>query len=313
MYRIVSYGDPHICKGDYGSHRDYAKESLHYFRENIEKAIELQADMIICLGDLTFGSLDHRSSLEVESLMERVKDRHYILKGNHDVRTDGMSQFEYYLERGLFKPAEEVMLLPNGTQIQMMNWKDNVVFRDGTEFAFMHDYVRFPNSPLPNYGKKYINLDEVYLPNSLKHIVVGHLHGQHMFGRDINNNYPIIHYPGCSARPSYIHRGMIDHGELVVIDVYSKSTGDTEDRFTYEVLSMPLWELNESFNLEEIAKKDELEQKKEDRVDLSGVIKELGEHERNIGDPELIINNMQIDARYKDRAKYYLKKATEQK
>lgn len=311
MFRVVVYGDPHLSKGDHGSHRDYAGESFQYFKDNLDKANELNADMIIGLGDLTFGNLDHKLSLKVEELLTPIKDKHYMLKGNHDVRTDGMSQFEYYLERGLFKPAEEVMVLPTGNQIQMFDWKDNVVFRDGTEFAFMHDYVRFTNSPLPNYGKKYINLDEVYLPNSLKHLVVGHLHGQHMFAKDINNNYPIVHYPGCNARPSYLHAGMTDHGELVVIDFYNVACGDDETKFTYEIIQMPLWELHDSFNLEEIAKKDSIEQAKEDRVDLSGVVKELGEHERNIGDPEMIINGLEIDSRYKEKAHFYLKKACE--
>ena len=61
-------------------------------------------------------------------------------------------------------------------------------------------------------------------------------------------------------------------------------------------------------NAEEKEKKKEREQKKERSVDISDIVQRLDMHERNVGNPEDIIRNMEgIDEKYKDKAIELLK------
>ena len=308
MKRVLIYGDPHLSSKNHGSHRDYPKESLSYYTSIMDLAESSHANMVISLGDFTFGRFNDLSyRIEVEKQLDRVKGIHYMLKGNHDVMTDGITEYDYYLARGMFYNATEVSVA--GHKIQMFNWGEPIEFKEDTSIALVHDYVRYTNTALPMYGNKYINLDEVNLPDSLEYIIAGHIHGQHMFGRGNTNAKPIVHYVGCNSRPSYIHGQMPDVGKVVVVDLYDISDGDTERKIDYQIVDITLWSLDESFNLEEIASKDADKLEKANKVDLTEIVEELNSHERISGDPLVIVDTLEVDNVYKEKAKEYLMRA----
>lgn len=310
MRKMIVYSDPHLSSNKHGSHRDYPNESLECFKKMVDIVEEVKPNIVVGLGDLTFGrfnSIEYR--LKVEEQLRRISDTctHVMLKGNHDERTDGMTEYDYYLIRKAFLPAQEVDI--NGYKIQMFNWGEEISIKDGTSIVMLHDYVRYTDTRLPMYGNKYINLDNLYIPDSLEYIIGGHIHGQHIFGRGQFNNKPIVHYMGCNARPNYIHGNMQEKGQVVLVTFEKKEYGDDDTKITYEIIDIPLPSLDESFNLEEIASKDSAKLEKVNRVDLSGIVEELNNHERVSGDPELVIDELNVDAKYKEKAKSYLKKA----
>lgn len=308
MKRVLVYGDPHLSSKNHGSHRDYPKESLEYYKATMDFAEEIEANAVISLGDFTFGRFGDLSyRIKVEEQLERVKGKHFMLKGNHDVMTDGITEFDYYLSREMFFNVPVVTA--NGYNIQMFNWGEPIDIKDGTSIALVHDYVRYTNTALPMYGNKFINLDNLYIPDSLEYIIAGHIHGQHMFGRGNTNAKPIVHYVGCNARPSYIHGQMPETGKLVVLDLYNESCGDEKTEIDYKIVDVPLWSLDESFNLEEIAAKDADKLEKANRVDLKEIVEELNSHERISGDPLVIIDSLEVDEKYKAKAKELLMKA----
>lgn len=308
MKRVLIYGDPHLSSKNHGSHRDYPKESLEYYTKIMDLAEQLNVNAVISLGDFTFGRFGDLSyRIKVEEQLERVKGKHFMLKGNHDVMTDGITEFDYYLSRGMFYNVPEIDA--NGFKIQMFNWGDDLNIKDGTSIALVHDYVRYTHTQLPMYGNKYINLDDKYLPDSLEYIIAGHIHGQHVFGRGNTDAKPIVHYVGCNTRPSYIHGNMPDSGKVVVIDFENEKNGDERTNIGYNVVDIPLWSLDESFNLEEIAAKDAEKLEKANKVDLTEIVEELNNHERISGDPLVIIDSLEVDDKYKEKAKEYLMRA----
>lgn len=310
MRKMIVYSDPHLSSNKHGSHRDYPNESLECFKKMVDVVEEVRPELIVGLGDLTFGrfnSIEYR--LEVEEQLRRISDvgTHVMLKGNHDERTDGMTEYDYYLIRNAFLPAQEITI--NGFLIQMFNWGEPISIKDETSIVMVHDYVRYTDTKLPMYGNKYINLDNINIPNSLEYIIAGHIHGQHMFGRGQFNEKPIVHYMGCNARPSYIHGNMQEKGQVVLVTFENKELGDSETKITYEIIDIPLLSLDESFNLDEIASKDFAKMEKANRVDLSGIVEELNNHERVSGDPDMIVDSLTVDDKYKNKAKEYLSKA----
>lgn len=308
MKRVLVYGDPHLSSKNHGSHRDYPKESLEYYTKTMDLAVDNNADIVISLGDFTFGRFgDLGYRLKVEEQLERVKGKHYMLKGNHDVMTDGITEYEYYLSRNEFYPAQKLDV--NGFKIQMFNWGDEIKFDSDTSIAMVHDYVRFTHTQLPMYGTKYVNLDDIEIPDSLQYILAGHIHGQHIFGKGNTDARPIVHYLGCNARPSYIHGMMPENGQVVILDFMNEAYGDAETKIEYNVMEILLWSLDESFNLEAIAAKDADKLDKANRVDLTEIVEELNRHERVSGDPLVIIDSLQVDEAYKNKAKEYLMKA----
>ena len=73
------------------------------------------------------------------------------------------------------------------------------------------------------------------------------------------------------------------------------------------IIDVPLWALDESFNLEAKAREDE---QSKSLVDISDIVKRLDEHERNIGNPEDLIMSLEdIDIRYRKKAVELLQEA----
>jgi hypothetical protein len=97
---------------------------------------------------------------------------------------------------------------------------------------------------------------------------------------------------------------MDEVGQIIVITIYDNGELD------FDIVEIPLWSLDNSFNLEIKEREKEIKQQKEERVDISDIVKQLDLHDRNVGNPEDIIANMQgIDERYKNKAIDLLKSA----
>ena len=112
-----------------------------------------------------------------------------------------------------------------------------------------------------------------------------------------------VYYPGCMTRPSYREGSMDLNGEIILLTV--KDTG-----VDFDIINIPLWSLEDSFNLAQKQKELEKKQAKEERVDISDIVKQLDLHDRNVGNPEDIILGMtDINEKYKNKAVDLLKMA----
>lgn len=112
---ILIYGDIHLNSKNYGGHKDYANESLGYFQKITETAQEIGATHIIGLGDFTFSrfhTLEYRSKVEdeLEKQYKLTNGNRFELKGNHDVAGYGMTEYEYYVEKGLLRPSTNLQI-----------------------------------------------------------------------------------------------------------------------------------------------------------------------------------------------------------
>ena len=110
--KILIYGDIHLSSKNYGGHRDYARESLEYFKKITEAVEKHNISCLIGTGDFTFGrfhSLEYRKAVEdeLEKQFKLTNGNRYELKGNHDSATYGMTEYEYYTYKGLLKKSEK--------------------------------------------------------------------------------------------------------------------------------------------------------------------------------------------------------------
>ena len=96
---------------------------------------------------------------------------------------------------------------------------------------------------------------------------------------------------------------MDDKGQIIVINV--ENTGDV----SFEIEEFDLPAIEESFSSEKINERDEKKEAKENRVDISDIVKDLNEHDRSVGNPEDIINGLNVDEKYKNKAIELLKTA----
>ena len=90
-------------------------------------------------------------------------------------------------------------------------------------------------------------------------------------------------------------------GRLVLLVI------DESGNLDYQVITIDLPDLAESFNLSQKAIEAEKKLRKEQRVDISDIIKKLDSHNRTIGNPEDIINAMGVPGKYKVKAIELLK------
>ena len=307
---IGIYGDLHLSSKNYGAHRDYPKETLEYLRTITKLTREYGLTHLIGLGDFTFGrfnTLEYRAEVDKE-LTEQfnlVNGNRYELKGNHDIASYGSTERDYYIQRGLLKPSCNLHI--GNLNITMIDYDadprtiqtEYIVDNSHVNIALAHNYYKFKDTQLPNFGDA-IELDDLTNLYGTEYLVCGHIHKIMGFKghivKDGSAHECIVHYPGCMARPAFTDN-LDTEGNFVVISVFDN--GEVK----YDIVSVPLWSINESFNIE--AKEAELQKKEEKakRVDISDVIKNLNEHDHNIGDPESIINSMQgVDDRYKKKA-----------
>lgn len=316
--RILIYGDPHLCSKNYGAHVDYASESLNLFKKITDIAIEQQATMLVGLGDFSYGrfhTLEYREAVENELQRQYgvVQGSHYQLKGNHDKASYGMTEYEYYIKKGLLKPSCNIQI--GNVNITMVDYglhtktEPNISTADGaTNVILAHDYFRFSNSPMPNMGK-FVELDNFSKWFGVDYIISGHIHTQYIFEGDIikqdngiaRAHHVIVQYPGSLPRPAYTEGHMDLEGRLVLLVI------DESGNLDYQVITIDLPDLAESFNLSQKAIEAEKKLRKEQRVDISDIIKKLDSHNRTIGNPEDIINAMGVPEKYKVKAIELLK------
>ena len=323
LAKIMVYSDLHLASKDYGAHRDYTKDSLQSLKTVLEKAEELQPTHIVGLGDFTYGrinKLEYRESVEqiLERLNEITSNNHYQIKGNHDVAGYGMTEYEYYISRGVMKPSTNLtfgnfhITMVDYGKINQVTWniQSHTENEKAINIAFMHDYVMFNDTLMPNYGKA-ILLDEMSELYDLNHIISGHIHTNHLFAGLItkvidgqtHGNRISVDYPGCLSRPAY-QENMVDESEFIVL-LTLYDTGE----YDYDRIEINLPPISETFNLEKKAVEKEKKIAKENRVDLSDVVEKLVKHERAIGDPVTIIMSMNgVDERYRLKAIDFLKR-----
>lgn len=315
--KIGVYGDIHLNSKAYGAHREYPKECLEYFSNITDVTEKHQLTHLIGTGDFSFGrfhSLEFRDNLEkqLEKQYELVKGNRYELFGNHDEAGYGMTERDYYIKRGLLKESCNISV--GNLNITMVDYGKHLetepnIVNDGKHINIIiaHDFFKFKNSQLANFGKA-IELDEFEKWYGVDYLICGHVHKILNFnGAIIKDGMPhnvYVHYPGCMTRPAYREGYLDEVGNMAIISVFD------DGQVKYEIEIMPLWPLEKSFNLTEKVKEQKKKQEKADRVDISDIVKQLDSHDRNVGNPEDIIKDMQdIDEKYKNKAIDLLKEA----
>lgn len=306
---VLIYGDIHLNSKNYGGHKDYANESLTYFQTITQTAEEIGATHIIGLGDFTFSrfhTLEYRSKVEaeLEKQFKLTSGNRYELKGNHDVAGYGMTEYEYYVKKGLIKPSRNLTL--GNVNISMV---DNgcalttpIIPPDSNmdNIVLAHDYFKFKDTVIADYGAA-IELDHFDKWFGVDYLVCGHIHKQEVFSgniiKDAIAHEMMVIYPGCMSRPAYRKGHMDLNGMLLKLTI-----SDTED-LKFEAIQIPLMPLEDSFNIMDIEAKVEKKEDKRARVDISDVVNKLNEHEGVVGNPEDIIMAMEgIDDKYKKKA-----------
>lgn len=312
--KVLVYGDIHLHSRNYGSHRDYPKESLDYFRNITETAKLLGITHIIGLGDFSYGrfnTLEYRQAVEKE-LTEQFKltnGNRYELKGNHDVSTKGMTEYEFYVERGLIKPSTNIQI--GNANISMIDYgmhrtKSILPVEPGkTNIVCMHDFFKFNDTFIGDYGKAR-ELDSLESWAGVDYILGGHIHNHEMFSGSIIKNgkayKTIVHYLGCPCRPAYRIGKMQETGHYDIISIFDNG------QVQLDVHEFELWKLDDSFNIEEMNSNKEIKDQK--HVDISDVVKKLDSHQRVVGDPEQVILSMEtVDIRYRNKAIQLLRDA----
>lgn len=315
--RIGVYGDIHLSSKNYGAHRDYPKESLEYFSKITSVTREKGLTHLIGCGDFSFGrfhSLEYRLAIEknLEEQYRLTNGNRYEIKGNHDLAGYGMCERDYYIAKGLLKDSTNLTL--NSLNITMVDYDKhmdtipNIVDSERViNIAIAHDFFKFKDTQLPNYGKAW-ELDNFDKWFGLDYLICGHVHKIMDFdGNIIKDNmiHPLhVKYLGCMTRPAYREGHMDECGQMLIITVYDDGTLDIDT----EIIS--LWSLEDSFNIEEKQKEAAKKAEKAARVDISDIVKQLDSHDRNVGSPEDIIQSMEgVDEKYKNKAIDLLKQA----
>ena len=311
LAKILIYGDIHLNSKNYGGHIDYATESLSYFQKITKIAEENQVTHLVGLGDFTysrFHTLEYRKKVE-EELEKQYKltgGNRFELKGNHDIASYGMTEYEYYIEKGLIRPSTNLEF--PGVNISMIdNDKSEIqkilpVENADVNVVLAHDYFKFKNTKIADYGKA-IELDNFVRWFGIDYLICGHIHQQEIFSGDIIKNgvghEVVVQYPGSPSRPAYRKGHMDAVGLLPLLTI----TDDPDNRFKYDVIKMDLLPIQESFNIQSIEAKAEKREEKRNRVDISDVVSQLDAHEGAVGNPEDIIMSMTgIADKYKKKA-----------
>lgn len=317
--RVLIYGDPHLNSKNFGAHINYAEESLEDFRKITKAVRDNKVTHLIGLGDLTYGrfhSLEYRESVESELMQQYqlVNGNHYELKGNHDSAGYGMTEYEYYIKKGLLKMSCNIAIgNVNFTMVDSGQYEKvipNIGDPEKTiNIILAHDYFKFKDTMVPDFGKA-IELDTFEKWFGADYLICGHIHNQLMFNGLImkeidgqtHGHKLMVHYPGSLPRPSYRAGHMDLVGQLILLVI--RDNGELE----YNTLDVELPPLEKSFNLAAKEADAKTKAEKEKRVDISDIIQELNSHQRNVGNPEDIIMAMEgIDTRYKSKAVELLK------
>lgn len=312
---ILVSGDDHLKYKNHGQHNDYAKESFYYFKKLGDYCKENNITHWIGLGDLTYGrfaSLEYRDMVEEE--LKRQNDilggNRWIIKGNHDSASYGMTEYEYFLKKGYFKGSELLQLGPlNLNMVDYGKHKETPVLVEDTKqnMILTHGYFAFKGGRY-DFGEPVL-LDEMQNWFGCKFIICGHIHQRNVLKGFINDGHgnaceTTVHYLPCLARPAYMMSGNPEQGQVVVLNVY-------ENYINYNEVQVDLLPLSESFNLEGIM---EEQQKKasmtSNKVDLKDIVNQLATYDYSYANPEdIIMAQVGLDEEVKKKACEYLKAA----
>lgn len=304
--RIMITGDDHLSSKNRGVHNNYPEESLNYYNYVTELLKGYGCTHCIGAGDFTYGrfnTLEYRNSVEeaIENRNKVVNGNYYVIKGNHDIATYGMTEYEFYLSKDKFKGSQ--LLKVGNLVINMVNFSEYndtpISIEDGKEnIVITHGYFKFKDTLLPNYGDAII-LDEFEKWAGINYLICGHIHNEHAFKGQIikgNRAYDLnVHYLPCLTRPDYIEGNTPEEGSVIVIQVFD------DGPVNYNRIPIKLLPLEQSFNL---ALKDREKKHAESiKIDIKDVVESLDGFERVVGNPEDIINaRKDIDERYRKKA-----------
>lgn len=316
LARVMFTGDPHLSDRNYGGHVDYPGESLYYETELSSIAKERGVTHYVCLGDFSFGrfhSLEFRDKVD-KLIEERTKMcSFYMVKGNHDKMSSGMSEYEYYLKKGMFNDGSEALnigigLPGGGLHVEFKNYNDVSEYH-GIEGAVnilaTHGLFVFKGSTLPNYGTAQAELDDFTPWASVDMIISGHIHNEHFIKGKLCGKEVGVHYLPCLSRPAYIKGGMADIGHVDIVTV------EDDGSVNIESVEIPLLPVEQCFNLEAInAQKEHKEKVERQKIDISDIVQKMAGREMNFGDPVQKVEAMDnIDLDVKKRAIELLKEA----
>lgn len=304
--KVLIYGDLHLCSKNYGAHMSYPKESLMYLKKLTGLVEKLGITHLIGCGDLSFGrftTLEYR--LQVEDELEKqynmVKGNRWEVKGNHDKATYGLTEYEYYVQRGLLKPSEILQI--GNVNINMVDYgeydnTDVKIDESSTNLLITHGYFKFSSTQLPPYGEPLV-LDYYEKWYGMDYIISGHIHNEHVLkGIMIKDNIShdvLVHYLPCLSRPAYMENMIRDIGHVDMFTILDN--GET----ILEPVDIELLPIEESFNM--AVKKSRQEHMDNIHIDVSDVVKRLSEHKQTIGNPEdIIMGKEDIDLRYRKKA-----------
>lgn len=312
--RILISGDTHASSKNYGSHRNYPEEPLYYMDRIIDIMTERKVTAYIGLGDLTYGrfhTLEYRQKFEekLQRQYDITNGNRWEIKGNHDSATYGKTELEYYYDRGLIRPSENIQI--GNLNISMVDYgkqkSTDILIEEGkTNIVLTHGFFVFEDSIVPDFGTG-TKLDNFEKWFGVDFVICGHVHEEYrMTGKMIKDGIAhdvLVHYLPCLARPSYHREKTPTVGTVVLLTLYDNK------QLKYETISIDLLPIEQSFNIEA---KEEAEKHKElTRVDISDVVKKLDSHETVIGNQEdIIMGKTNIDIRYRKKAVELLKNAS---
>jgi len=320
LAKILISGDDHLKSKNHGQHIDYAKESFNYFKGLGDLCIERGITHWIGLGDLTYGrfnSLEYRDLVEEEFRRQNniLKGNRWIIKGNHDSASYGMTEYEYFLKKGYFKGSQILQIgnlnlsmvdfgKYNDTEVKIEPDKENIILT--------HGYFAFKGGKY-NFGEPTI-LDDMKQWAGASMIVCGHIHTKAalegvIIGEDGEGHKTSVIYLPCLSRPAYIQAGNPEKGEVMEITVY-------ENKVESNIIELDLLPLEQSFNIEKIkeeqAKKEAAAGK---RVNIQDIVKELSSYNDgkfSFSNPEdIIMAQTGVPDLVKKKACDYLKYAAD--
>lgn len=315
--KVLIGADDHLSSKNYGGHRDYATESLYYFQLKTKVMEEEGITHYVGLGDFStgrFNTLEYRLAVEKElkKQLELTSGRRWEIKGNHDKATYGMTEYEYYLKSGLFRPAENIRI--GSVNISMVNYgtetdkgKDsglcgNIIKpdQDSMNVVLAHNYFINASMYMMNYGKC-IELSKMHDWFGVDYIISGHIHDPYLLKGTIDSldgghtHEVLLQYPGCMARPSYQKSKLATQCQLIVLTIYD------DGNMEYRTIDVDLWPVEKSFNLEKYEQEAEVKEAK--HVDVSDIAEKLAGYRTSSGTPEDIIHSMTgVDEKYKEKA-----------
>lgn len=293
--KILLSGDDHLYSKNYGGHVNYPAESLYYFRHVTHTIEQYHCTHYIDTGDFSFGrfhDLEYRKRIEaeLEKRLQLTDGRCWNIKGNHDKASYGMTEFEFYENKGMWRPAENLQI--GNLNLNMVNFGAHettpVCIEQGkVNLIVTHNYYNFDGSSLPVFkGDDGNVINTVMLDNfepwfGVDYIISGHIHEEYVVeGAIIKGGImhrTMMHYLPCHTRPAYHKDGNAEMGHYVILTVYS------DGNIKYETIDVPLLPLEQSFDLAAI--NAAIEKGEVLKVDLSEVVSRLDNHRIDYGNP----------------------------